>query len=148
MSALFKTARGALVISTEESDKQLRVLTQMIERTLAESSLRVYANTYRQWGAFVEENGLDTLDLSFENISAFLNQSEVAYATRQSWKTHMLRLLDWLEEADANDEWNAKQRRRVLKFVKVKRMDAERGRRRSQRALPDRSRAAAGCMGG
>ena len=103
--------------------------------TLAESSRRVYANTYRQWSAYTERDGLDSLDLSFENISAFLNQSEVAYATRQSWKTHMLRLLDWLEEADANDEWYAKQRRRVLKFVKVKRMDAERGRRRSQRAL-------------
>ena len=135
MSALFRTAKGALVISSEQSDVQFRVLTEMIERTLAESSRRVYANTYRQWSAFAERDGLDTLDLSFENISAFLNQSEVAYATRQSWKTHMLRLLDWLEEADANDEWYAKQRRRVLKFVKVKRMDAERGRRRSQRAL-------------
>ena len=135
MSALFRTARGALVISSDKSDVQFRVLTEMIERTLAESSRRVYANTYRQWSAYTERDGLDSLDLSFENISAFLNQSEVAYATRQSWKTHMLRLLDWLEEADANDEWYAKQRRRVLKFVKVKRMDAERGRRRSQRAL-------------
>ena len=135
MSALFRTAKGALVISSDKSDVQFRVLTEMIERTLAESSRRVYANTYRQWSAFAERDGLDSLDLSFENISAFLNQSEVAYATRQSWKTHMLRLLDWLEEADANDEWYAKQRRRVLKFVKVKRMDAERGRRRSQRAL-------------
>ena len=135
MSALFRTAKGALVISSDKSEVQFRVLTEMIERTLAESSRRVYANTYRQWSAYTERDGLDTLDLSFENISAFLNQSEVAYATRQSWKTHMLRLLDWLEEADANDEWYAKQRRRVLKFVKVKRMDAERGRRRSQRAL-------------
>ena len=135
MSALFKTARGALVISSEKSDVKFRVLTEMIERTLAESSRRVYANTYRQWSAFAERDGLDSLDLSFENISAFLNQSEVAYATRQSWKTHMLRLLDWLEEADEDEEWYGKQRRRVLKFVKVKRMDAERGGRRSQRAL-------------
>ena len=135
MIAIFTTAKGALVIGSQKSEEQFRVLTQMIERTLAESSRRVYANTYRQWSAFAERDGLDTLDLSFENISAFLNQSEVAYATRHSWKTHMLRLLDWLEEADANDEWYAKQRRRVLKFVKVKRMDAERGRRRSQRAL-------------
>ena len=135
MSALFKTARGALVISSDESGEHFRVLTEMIQRTLAESSRRVYANTYRQWSAFAERNGYDTLDLSFEHISAFLTQSEVAYATRQSWKTHMLRLLDWLEEADEGSEWYAVQRRRVLKFVKVKRMEAERGRRRSQRAL-------------
>ena len=47
----------------------------------------------------------------------------------------MLRLLDWLEESEAKGEWYAIQRRRVLKFAKVKRMDSERGRRRSQRAL-------------
>ena len=135
MIAVLATAKGALVIGSEKSEEQFRVLTQMIDRILAESSRRVYANTYRQWSAYTAQDGLDTLDLSFENISAFSNQSEVAYATRQSWKTHMLRLLDWLEEANANDEWYAKQRRRVLKFVKVKRMDAERGRRRSQRAL-------------
>ena len=135
MSALFRTARGALVISSDKSDVQFRVLTDLIAETLAESSRRVYANTYRQWRAFADRNGYDTLDLSFEHISAFLKQSEVAYATRQSWKTHMLRLLDWLEEADEGSEWYATQRRRVLKFVKVKRMEAERGRRRSQRAL-------------
>ena len=42
MSALFRTARGALVISSEQSDVKFRVLTEMIERTLAESSRRVY----------------------------------------------------------------------------------------------------------
>ena len=135
MSALFKTARGALVISSEQSDVQFRVLTNLIAETLAETSRRVYANTYRQWSAFANQNGLDYLDLSFENIWAFLNQSDVAYTTRQSWKTHMLRLLDWLEESDENGEWYGKQRRRVLKFAKVKRMETERGRRRSQRAL-------------
>ena len=82
-----------------------------------------------------ERHRLDYLDLSCENILGFLNQIDVAYATRQSWKTHMLRLLDWLEESETRGEWYAKQRRRVLKFVKVKRMNAERGGRRSQRAL-------------
>ena len=47
----------------------------------------------------------------------------------------MLRLLDWLEESEARGPWYAVQRRRVLKFAKVKRTEDERGRRRSQRAL-------------
>lgn len=47
----------------------------------------------------------------------------------------MLGLLDWLEESDTVDHWYAKQRRRVLKFLKVKRMESERARQRSQRAL-------------
>ena len=54
MSALFKTARDALVISSEKSDVQFRVLTDMIAETVAESSRRVYANTYRQWSAIAE----------------------------------------------------------------------------------------------
>ena len=117
------------------SGGQFKTLTYMISQTLAESSRRVYANTYRQWWAFAERHQLDYLALSYENILAFLNQSDIAFATRQSWKTHMLRMLDWLEEADEQGEWYGVQRRRVLKFVKVKRMEAERGRRRSQRAL-------------
>ena len=42
MSALFRTAKGALVISSDKSEEHFRVLTQMIERSLAESSRRVY----------------------------------------------------------------------------------------------------------
>ena len=52
----------------------------------------------------------------------------------------MLRLLDWLEESETRGEWYAKQRRRVLKFVKVKRMSDEYGRHRSHRALITTSR--------
>ena len=111
------------------------MLTLMISLTLAESSRRVYLHTYRQWWTFAERQGLDVLDLSHENIVAFLQRSDIAYATRQSWKTHMLRLLDWLEEADNRGEWYRVQRRRVLKFAKMKRMEVERGGRRSQRAL-------------
>ena len=54
MSALFRTARGALVISSDKSDVQFRVLTDLIAETLAESSRRVYANTYRQWRVYTE----------------------------------------------------------------------------------------------
>ena len=121
-------------ISTREPDPFDQVTATILD-SLAPTSRRVYAHTYRQWCAFAERNGLDTFNLSFESISLFLNQSDIAHATRQSWKTHMLRLLDWLEESKARGEWYAIQRRRVLKFLKVKRMDDERGRRRSQRAL-------------
>ena len=124
-----------MAVHSQTSGDRFRVLTYMISESLAESSRRVYANTYRQWAAFAEWYRLDTLDLSYENILAFLNQSDIAYATRQSWKTHMLRMLDWLEEADEGGEWYGVQRRRVLKFIKVKRMEDERGRSRSQRAL-------------
>ena len=131
----FATAGGSLAVHSETSDGKFKMLTLMISQSLVESSRRVYLHTYARWYAFAERHELDYLDLSYENILAFLNQSQVAYATRQSWKAHMLRMLDWLEESDTNGEWYGKQRRRVLKFVKVKRMDAEPGGRRSQRAL-------------
>ena len=83
---------------------------------------------------------LTHFDLRFENTNSILREGEVSYATRQSWKTHMLRLLDWLEESETRGEWYAKQRRRVLKFVKVKRMSDEYGRHRSHRALSTTSR--------
>ena len=123
----------------------------MIERSLAESSRRVYANTYRQWSAYTERDGLDSLDLSFENISALvLNQSEVAYATRQSWKTHMLRLLDWLEEADTNAEWYGTFTAAARAQVRQSEADGCRARPTAQpkSAEPNGSRATAGCLGG
>ena len=112
---------GPLIISSATSEQQFALLIQVITESLAPTSRRVYANTYRQWRVYTERSGLDPFDLSFENISAFLKQSDIAHATRQSWKTHMLRLLDWLEESEAKGEWYAIQRRRVLKFAKVKR---------------------------
>ena len=131
----FATAGGELAVQGGTSGDQFKMLTYMISQSIGESSRRVYLNTYRQWWAFAERHGLDIFDLSYENILAFLTQSEIAYTTRQSWKTHMLRLLDWLEEAEARGEWYGKQRRRVLKFIKVKRMEEDRGGSRSQRAL-------------
>ena len=126
---------GPVLIVSATSEQQFSVLIDLITQSLAETSRRVYANTYRQWCVYTDRTGHDYFDLSFENISDFLNQSDITHATRQSWKTHMLRLLDWLEESEAKGEWYAILRRRVLKFAKVKRMNSERGRRRSQRAL-------------
>ena len=76
------TARKSTIISSKTIDSQFTALTDMIAATLAVSSRRVYANTYRQWSAFVERNGLDTFDLSYENILAFLQENNIAYATR------------------------------------------------------------------
>ena len=109
---------GPVTISSATSEQQFAILIQVITESLAPTSRRVYANTYRQWRVYTDRSGLDPFDLSFENISAFLNQSDIAHATRQSWKTHMLRLLDWLEESEARGDWYAIQRRRVLKFAK------------------------------
>jgi len=63
-------------------------------------------------------------------LAAFLNQGELAGATRRAWKAHMLRLLDWLEESETRGEWYAVQRRRLLKFLKGARLESEGGKER------------------
>ena len=126
---------GRATIVRESSDEQFDQLIDFIMDNLATSSQRVYRHTYQQWREFTLRNQLDVFDLSFEHLSAFLNQGEMAGATRRSWKAHMLRLLDWLEESPTRGEWYAVQRRRLLKFLKGARMESAGGRSRSKRAL-------------
>ena len=126
---------GRATIVRESSDEQFDQLIDFIMDNLATSSQRVYRHTYQQWREFTLRNQLDVFDLSFEHLSAFLNQGEMAGATRRSWKAHMLRLLDWLEESPTRGEWYAVQRRRLLKFLKGARMESAGGKTRSKRAL-------------
>ena len=102
---------------------------------MSPNARRVYAHTYRCWREFAWQRGLDVFDLRFDNIRAFISEADLAYKTRQSWRIHLLRLLDWLEEADGRGEWYGKQRHRILKFLKFKREQHSRGGSRSQRAL-------------
>ena len=126
---------GRATIIAETSDEQFDLLVDLIAENLAPSSQRVYRHTYGQWRQFAYRHQLDCFDLSFENLSAFLNQGEMAGTTRRSWKAHMLRLLDWLEESPTRGEWYAVQRRRLLKFLKGARMESAGGKTRSKRAL-------------
>ncbi len=45
------TTRETTISSSKNIDSQFTALTDMIAATLAETSRRVYANTYRQWSA-------------------------------------------------------------------------------------------------
>ena len=128
-------APGRVNIVADTSDEQFQLLIELIAENLAPSSKRVYRHTYEQWRDFTIRNQLDVFDLSFENLSAFLNEHELAGATRRACKAHMLRLLDWLEESPTRGEWYAVQRRRLLKFLKGARMESEGGKSRSKRAL-------------
>ncbi len=119
MSEIISISESGRATSVREtSDEQFGILIDFIMDNLAPSSQRVYRHTYQQWREFTLRNQLDVFDLSFEHLSAFLNQGEMAGATRRSWKAHMLRLLDWLEESPTRGEWYAVQRRRLLKFLK------------------------------
>ena len=128
-------ADGRASIVADNSAKQFDELVDLISGYLAPSSGRVYRHTYEQWRGYTRREGLDIVDLSFENVAAFLNQGELAGALRRAWKAHMLRLLDWLEESERRGDWYGVQRRRLIKFLKGARLEGEGGKRRSQRAL-------------
>lgn len=135
---MFKTpsARNIpIIIHVDTSKSQFSTLAEFISQTLGEGSRKTYATTYRKWTAFAKRHGINALDLSFENIHAFISESELAFSTRLSMKTHMLRLLDWLEESESQGKWYARQRRRVVKFVKIKRLPTDIDRTRRHRAL-------------
>ena len=65
---------GRATIVRESSDEQFDQLIDFIMDNLATSSQRVYRHTYQQWREFTLRNQLDVFDLSFEHLSAFLNQ--------------------------------------------------------------------------
>lgn len=132
MSDLVKADAGAILLRPEHP---FHALVDLIADTLSPSSRRVYRHTYDSWCAFADRFQIDYLDLSFAHISAFLQDPDVAHDTRLSWKAHMLRLLDWLEESNDRGPWYAQQRRQVPKFIKYRRQDTDGGGSRSKRAL-------------
>ena len=135
MTVTRTTPISSIVINSKPPDIQYSVLPELISESMADTSRKVYRNTNSQWTAFAKRNGIDDFDLSFKNIYAFLSEGEISQRTRQSKKTHMLRLLDWLEESETRGEWYGAQRRRVLKFAKMKHMSSEHTGRRSHQAL-------------
>ena len=92
------------------SEYLFNAITELIAQTRSPSSRRVYRHTYDAWCGIADRYRIDYLDLSFVNIAAFLHRPDVARDTCLSWKAHMLRLLDWLEESNDRGPWYAQQR--------------------------------------
>ena len=78
--------------STETADSFERAI-EIICDSLSVSSRRVYQNTYRAWRAFSAAHAFAVMDVTFDNIRAFINQADVAKSTRQNRLSHMRKLL-------------------------------------------------------
>ena len=70
-----------------------RITALLFQDLPSESSRRVYRFTFQQWEQFATQNNLDLMDLSCENIKAFLFSRNLSHSTRVSRKSHMQRLL-------------------------------------------------------
>ena len=101
--------------------------------TLSPTSRRVYDRTYRAWWQFAAEHGFDVMELTFDNIRAFIHEADVAKTTRQNRLSHMRKLLELLA---IGDEGYRQHYKAVKSFLKVRVNDGDKTRlERVKRAL-------------
>ena len=91
--------------------------TAIIYDNLSISSRRVYQNTHSTWRAFAAEEGMALMDLSIDNIHAFIYQADVAKSTRKNRLSHLRKLLELLAIADGAYRQHYET---VKSFLKVK----------------------------
>lgn len=90
-------------------------------KTVAESSGRVYGQTYRLWIDWCNSNEIDPLNMTFANVSAFLEEQDVSKSTRQRQLSAMRKLAEMLSILDyANPLRDASYK--SLKKLKVRHM--------------------------
>ena len=84
MESAIRTANSITIDirSTETADSFERAI-EIICDSLSVSSRRVYQNTYRAWRAFSAAQGLAVMDVTFDNIRAFINEADVAKSTQK-----------------------------------------------------------------
>lgn len=101
--------------------------------TLSPTSRRVYLRTYRAWSQFAGDRGFDLMELTFDNVRAFIHQADVARTTRQNRLSHMRKLLELLTIGDGRYQRHYDA---VKSFLKVQANDGDKVRlERVKRAL-------------
>lgn len=87
--------------------------------SLSDSSKRQYRHTFRLWIDFALANGFHPLALSADHVIAFLEQDELAKATKQARLTHLRKLAEALHTGDiANPEFE--QNYKQIRLLKLK----------------------------
>lgn len=108
----------------------------MTMKTVAESSARVYADTYKAWQQWSVERDLDPLAVHGGNVHKFLLSRDVALVTRRRMLSAMRSLAQVLVVLEPNNPLRQSAYQSV-RMVKAPRKGAG-GRERSQKALtPD-----------
>lgn len=102
-------------------------------KTVAESSQRVYHQTYRLWSEWCESAGINPLMLTFGNVATFLESQSVSKSTRQRQLSALRKLAEMLAILDyGNPARDAAYK--SLKKLKVRHM-GDTGTQRSLHAL-------------
>ena len=109
-------------------------LLTVINDSLSPTSQRVYRRTYDAWRDWCDEHGTDALDVTYDNVRAFLFDADVSKSTRQNRLSHMRKLAELLALSGLP---GARQHYEAIKgFLKIKAQDSDRDRpTRNKRAL-------------
>jgi len=106
-------------------------LAEQVERTVAESSARVYGQTYAAWSSWCAATGVDPFDLRPGAVTAFLSAQNTTKATRQRQLSAMRKLAQMLYILEPTDD-----HRRYVEALKVTKAPAgDKGSERTRKAL-------------
>jgi site-specific recombinase XerD len=107
-------------------------LVQVVEKTVAASSARIYRQTFDRWVAWCSDNALSPFELTPRNVSAFLDSQPATKSTKQRHLSALRKLVEMLSILDYTDPaWGALHA--ALKKLKVQHTGG--GTERSKRAL-------------
>ena len=107
-------------------------LVQIVAKTVAASSARIYRHTFDKWAGWAADNRLTPFALTPGHVSAFLDGQDATKSTKQRQLSALRKLVEMLSILDyANPEWAALHT--ALKKIRVQHTGG--GTERSKRAL-------------
>ena len=107
-------------------------LVQIVEKTVAASSARIYRQTFDKWTQWAVDNTLSPFALTPGHVAAFLDSQDATKSTKQRQLSALRKLVEMLSILDyANPEWAALHT--ALKKLRVQHTGG--GSERSKRAL-------------
>lgn len=113
--------------------KQYDTVVQMTLATVAESSARIYDDTFKSWAKWAALNDVDTIDVNPATALAFLRSQDVTYTTRQRQLSALRKLTQVVAMLDHRND-DARRAYEGMKLVRAPKQGVG-GKERKRRAL-------------
>lgn len=132
MNAIVTTTTSTAIVATERN--AFDMLISQVSKTVAQSSARIYLQTFTAWAAWATANGLSVFDMLPGNVADFLASQDVTKATRQRELSALRKLAQMAFILNPND--NTRRIYEALKVMKASTVsNGNNGQERDRRAL-------------
>lgn len=91
------------IVPISSQSASIEAAARRVAYGLSETSKRQYAHTFSQWLAWCAAQDINRLDLTDENVIAFLESAQIGKATKQARLTHLRRLAQTLYAGDTTN---------------------------------------------